>query len=149
MADKINYGDNWKVAREKINGIIELAESSIPSIWENGNWYLWDTDTWTPATWPKWDKWNKWDKGDKWDKWDKGNTWVTGNWIESITSSKSWKITTVVITETNWNSESFQVSDWEDGEASSGDVKWPNSSVNWNVVIFDWVTGKKIKYVRN
>lgn len=80
----------------------------------------------------------------KWDKWDTWNTWATGNWIASVTSSKSWKVTTVTITETDWDSTSFQVSDGADGEWS-WDVVWPNSSTDWNVVLFDWATGKLIK----
>ena len=77
-------------------------------------------------------------KGDKWD------TWATGNWIASVTSSKSWKVTTVTITETNGDDYSFTVSDGEDGEGA-GDVLWPSSSTDWHVVLFDWSTGKLIK----
>ena len=80
-------------------------------------------------------------KGDKWDTW---NTWATGNGIASVTSSKSWKITTVTITETDGDVSSFTVSDWEDGEWA-GDVLWPSSSTDWNVVLFDWATWKLIK----
>ena len=83
----------------------------------------------------------KWDKGDTWATWA---TWATGNWIASVTSSKSWKVTTVTITETDWDSTSFQVSDWEDGEWA-WDVLWPSSSVNGNVVLFDGTSWKLIK----
>ena len=123
-------------------------------------------DTWTAATITVWSTttggaWtsasvtNSWStsaavldftipKGDKWDKWDTGNTGATWNWIASITSSKSWKITTVTITETGGTVDSFQISDWEDWEWA-GDVLWPSSSTDWNVVLFDWVTWKLIK----
>ena len=74
-------------------------------------------------------------------QWATGATW---NWIASITSSKSWKITTVTITETNSTVDTFQISDWADG-TGSGDVNWPASSVNWDVVVFDWTTWKLIK----
>ena len=74
-------------------------------------------------------------------QWATGATW---NWISSITSSKSWKITTVTITETNSTVDTFQISDWADG-TGSGDVNWPASSVNWDVVVFDWTTWKLIK----
>lgn len=74
-------------------------------------------------------------------QWATGATW---NWIASITSSKSWKITTVTITETNSTVDTFQISDWADG-TGSGDVSWPASSVDWDVAIFDWATWKLIK----
>lgn len=50
-APYIEYWDNWKVAREKINGIIDEVLASIPSIWENDNWYIGWVDTWIPARW--------------------------------------------------------------------------------------------------
>lgn len=50
-AIKIEFWDNWKVAREKINAIIDEVNASIPSIWENGNWYIWGVDTWIRAVW--------------------------------------------------------------------------------------------------
>lgn len=68
--------------------------------------------------WVKWDTWAKWDKGDKWDQWIQGIQWETGNWISSITSSKSWKNTTVTITETNGTTDSFVIQDWADWEWS-------------------------------
>lgn len=49
MVEYIQYGDTWKVAREKINTIIDEVEASIPSIWENGHWYIWGVDTWITA----------------------------------------------------------------------------------------------------
>ena len=85
---QVDYWDSWAIAREKINQILDIAENSIPSIWENWHWYLWWNDTWINATWPqweqgiqgeqweKWNKWDKWDKGDKWDKWDKWDQWI-------------------------------------------------------------------------
>ena len=45
VATKIEYGDSGKVAREKINGIIDEVNASIPSIWDNGNWYIGGVDT--------------------------------------------------------------------------------------------------------
>ena len=35
---QINYWDSWKQAREKINDILDIAENSIQSIWENWHW---------------------------------------------------------------------------------------------------------------
>lgn len=49
-APKIEYWDSWKVAREKINWIIDVVNASIPSIWENGHWYIWWVDTGISAT---------------------------------------------------------------------------------------------------
>jgi len=74
-------------------------------------------------------------------KWD---TWATWNWIASVTSSKSWKVTTVTITETDWDSSSFTVTDWADWEWS-GDVLWPSSAVSGHLAVFDWTTWKLIK----
>lgn len=51
MVEKIEFWDNWRVAREKINAIIDEVMASIPSIWENGNWYIWGVDTWITARW--------------------------------------------------------------------------------------------------
>lgn len=45
MAVRIEFGDNGKVARDKINSIIDEVNASIPSIGENGNWYIWGVDT--------------------------------------------------------------------------------------------------------
>ena len=95
-------------------------------------------------------KGDKWDTGAAWKDWKDGADGKDGtdgedwNGIASITSSKSWKITTVTITETNGDSESFTVSDWADGQWS-GDVIWPNSSTDWHLAVFDGVTGKLIK----
>lgn len=57
-APKIEYWDSWKVAREKINSIIDEVNASIPSIWENGHWYIWWVDTWISAAWLKLRVWN-------------------------------------------------------------------------------------------
>lgn len=48
-AIRIEYWDNGKVAREKINSIIDEVNASIPSIWENGNWFIGWVDTWITA----------------------------------------------------------------------------------------------------
>ena len=72
--------------------------------------------------------------------------WPTGNWISSVTSSKSWKTTTVTMdfTDPNMADFSFQVQDWLDWEGS-WDVLWPNSATDWHLAVFDWATGKLIK----
>ena len=133
--------------------VVTLTDAKIDLKWDK-----WDAATvsvWTTTTLPAWSSaavTNSWTssaavfnfwipKGDKWDTW---NTWATWNWIASITSSKNWKITTVTITETNSTVDTFQISDWEDWQWS-GDVNWPASSTDWDVVVFDWTTWKAIK----
>lgn len=86
----------------------------------------------TTLQWPQWEEWPEWEE------------WPAWNWIASITSSKSWKITTVTITETNWDVDTFQISDWADWQGS-WDVVWPNSSTDWHLAVFDWTTWKLIK----
>lgn len=158
----INYGDTWKVARDKINESFEALESTVagyrPHI-ESWIRWIWDTNTWVKAEWDsivmKAEDGYIWYKSESnsWTqiiaiadlKWEQWNPWADGNWIASITTTKIWKTTTVVITETDWNVDTFEVQDWEDGSASSGDVKWPASSSNWHIAVFDWTTGKKIK----
>ena len=71
-------------------------------------------------------------------------TGATGNGIASVTSSKSGKVTTVTITETDWDSSSFTVTDWADWEWA-WDVIWPASSTDWDITLFDGATGKLIK----
>ena len=120
----------------------DTGAAATITVWSTTTWDAWTSATVTNSgtssaavldfTIPKWDKWDTW------------NTWATGNGIASITSEKSWKVTTVTITETNWDDYSFHVLDWADGEWS-WDVIWPNSSTDWNVVLFDWATGKLIK----
>lgn len=45
VASHIENGDTGKVAREKINSIIDEVNASIPSIGENGHWYIGGVDT--------------------------------------------------------------------------------------------------------
>jgi len=105
---------------------------------------VWTTTTWSP--WTNASVTNKWTSSAAvFDftipQWAPGATW---NWVASITSSKSWKITTVTITETNWDVETFTVSDWADWQWS-WDVVWPNSATDGHLAVFDWVTWKLIK----
>ena len=74
-----------------------------------------------------------------------GTDWTDGRWIASITSEKQWKVTTVTIEyDDGTEADEFTVSDWEDWQGS-WDVLWPNSSTNWNVVLFDGTSWKYIK----
>lgn len=86
----------------------------------------------TTLQWPEWEEWPEWPE------------WPAWNWIESVTTTKAWKVTTVTITETDWTTTQFQVSDWQDWQGS-WDVIWPNSSTNEDIVLFDWTDGKHIK----
>ena len=153
-------GDAWTNASVTNSGTSSAAifDFTIPK-WDKG-----DTGaTWSAATISVWSTTtggagtsasvvNSWTSSaavldftiPKWDKWDTWNTGATGNGIASITSSKVWKTTTVTITETNGNSDSFTVSDGADGQWS-GDVIWPASSTDGNVVLFDGATWKLIK----
>ena len=45
MVTKIEVWDTGKVAREKINSIMDEVINHIPSIWENGHRYIGDVDT--------------------------------------------------------------------------------------------------------
>lgn len=62
-----------------------------------------------------------WATGMKWDTGEQGIQWPTGNWISSVTTSKSWKTTTVTMNYTSWEPTVFQVQDWADWQGS-GDM---------------------------
>ena len=88
----IEYGDNGKVAREKINAMLQEVEEHIPSIWENNHWYLWETDTGVNATWPKGDDWEPWKDGEPWpqgEPWKDWEPWKDGKtpvkWVDYFT----------------------------------------------------------------
>ena len=101
----------------------------------------------TTLTWPQWpqgEQGETWATGATGATWPQWPTWATGNWISTITETTSGKIHTVEITETNWNTTTFTVSDGADGEGA-WDVIWPNSAVDGNVALFDGNTGKIIK----
>ena len=70
--------------------------------------------------------------------------WNTWNWIASIVSNKAWKTTTVTITETDGDVDSFQIQDWADGQWA-WDVVWPESATDGHLAVFDGNTGKIIK----
>ena len=126
--------------------------------YSNLKWEKWDTWPQWPQgiqgiQWPQWEQgiqwpqgeqgiqWETWPQGEEWPEWP---TWPTGNWIASITSSKVGKTTTVTITETNGDVDSFQIQDWADGQWA-WDVTWPESAVDGHLAVFDGSTGKIIK----
>ena len=118
------------------------------TVWSTTTWQAWTSASVTNSgttsaavldfTIPKWDKWDQWVQGEQ------GEQWPEWNGIASITSSKSGKITTVTITDDDWNVDSFQISDGADWEGS-WDVLWPSSATDWHLAVFDWVTWKLIK----
>lgn len=163
MADlPINYGDTWKVARDKINDSFNELSATVqayrPHIEDWIRW-IWTTNTGVKAEWDsivmKVEDWYIWYKSESnsWTKiiavadlkWPQWNPWVDGNWIASITTTKIWKTTTVTITETDWNVDTFEIQDWEDWTWWGWDVKWPLGATSGNIAVFDWSTGKIIK----
>ena len=71
MATKDDVGTavNEALAQAKASGEFDGADGLTPTIGENGNWYLGDTDTGKPS---------RGEKGDKGDKGDTGETGATG-----------------------------------------------------------------------
>ena len=116
----------------------------------------------TTLTWPQWQAatitawttttWEPWTSATVTNSWTSAAAvfnftipaWETWNGIASITSSKVWKTTTVTITETNGDVDSFQIQDGADGQWS-GDVVWPASSTDGHLAVFDGATWKLIK----
>lgn len=163
--DKWDTGETWAT-------IVGATFSWNDLIFAKDNWdYVTLSNAKTTLTWPKWDTGNSstitvWttSTGLPWSNASvtnagtssaavlnftipQGQVWATGNWIESITHSKSWKVTTVVITETNWDTSSFEILDGKDWNswAWSGDVVWPEGATDWHLAVYDWVTWKLIK----
>ena len=76
---------------------------------------------------------------------NQGEQWETGNWIQSVVATKSWKTTTVTINYTDGSTPySFQIQDWQDWEWA-WDVLWPSSATDSHFALFDGNTGKLIK----
>lgn len=163
MADlPINYGDSWKVARDKINDSFNELAATVewykPQI-INWVWWIWTTNTGVKAEWDsivmKVEDWYIWYKSESnsWTKiiavadlkWSQGNPWADWNWIASVTSTKVWKTTTVTMNFDEWEPFSFEVQDWADWVWWDWDVKWPDSSTNWHIAVFDWATWKVIR----
>lgn len=86
----IEYGDNGRVAREKINAMLQEVEEHIPSIWENNHWYLWETDTGVNATWPKGEDWATWPQWETWPQWPQGEKWEQGVQWEQGPQGETW-----------------------------------------------------------
>ena len=163
--DKWDTGETWAT-------IVGATFSWNDIVFGKDDWsYITLTDAKTTLKWPKWDTWNSstisvgttstgnpWTDASVTNSWTssaavlnftipQGQVWATGNWIESITHSKSWKVTTVVITETNWDTSSFEILDGKDWNswAWSGDVVWPEGATDWHLAVYDWNSWKLIK----
>ena len=169
----IEYWDSWLVAKNKINNswtkLLEDVEAFRPSIWENWNWYIWTTDTWIHAEWYttsfRVDSWYIQYKEENSNVWNNliavaDLKWDTGNWIESVTATKVWKITTVTLTFTEEETPyTFQISDgadWQDGRdwtdwqdwqdwADGVGIAWISTSKAWKITTVtvsytDWST---------
>ena len=115
--------DAWTTASVTNSGTTSAAvlDFTIPKWADGQDWAAATISVWTTTTLSAWSSAtvsNSWSSSaavldfgiPKWD------TWATWNWIASITSSKVWKTTTVTITETNSNVDTFQIQDWADGE---------------------------------
>ena len=140
IVQPIEYGDNGKVAREKINAMLQEVEEHIPSI-RDGKWYLWETDTGIDATWPQWPKGDDGEqgvdgeKGDKWDpfryedftpeqlEWLKWPQWEQGEQWEQWEKGDAFKYEDFTPEQLEWLKwpQGEKGDDWEKGD--KGD-KW-------------------------
>lgn len=138
-------GDPWTPWQDWEDG----AAATI-TVWSTTTGTPWSsasvTNSWTSSaavldfTIPQWAKWEPWQDGEDWQDWAAATitVWTT-------TTLPAWSSATV----TNvWTSQdailNFWIPKW-DSWSWSWDVNWPASSVDWDVVVFDWTTGKAIK----
>ena len=127
--------------------------SATITVWTTTTWDAWTsasvTNTWTSSaavlnfTIPKGAK------GDPWQDWADGTNWQ--DWaaatitVWTTTTLPAWSSATVT---NSWTSSAAVLNfgiPKGDQWAWSWDVLWPASSTDWDVVIFDWATGKAIK----
>jgi len=127
---------DWAAATITVGSTTTWAAGSSASV----------TNSWTSSaavldfTIPQWAKWEPWDDGQDWA--DGAAATIT---VWTTTTLPAWSSATV----TNvWTSQdailNFWIPKW-DSWSGSWDVIWPASSTDWDVVIFDWATGKLIK----
>lgn len=134
--EKIQYWDNGQVAREKINNMLQYLADNIPSIWENGHWYLGETDTWISATWPEWPQWPQ---GEEWPQWPQGEEWPQGEiwpagpewpqWPQGVGVPTGWSNGQVLTQSDNWpvraDAPSWLPSWWTTGQILMMTANWP------------------------
>ena len=135
-------GEQWDPGTPWADG--SAATIAVGSV---STWAAWSSATvvnsWTSSaavldfTIPQWVAWTPWAD---WNDWAAATitVWTT-------TTLPAWSSATV---ENVWTSQdailNFGIPKW-DSWTWSWDVSWPASSVNWDVVVFDWATWKLIK----
>ena len=138
-------GDPWTPWQDWEDG----AAATI-TVWSTTTGTPWSsasvTNSWTSSaavldfTIPQWAKWEPWVDGQDWA--DGAAATIT---VWTTTTLPAWSSATV----TNvWTSQDAILNFWipkGDSWSWSWDVNWPASSVDWDVAIFDWSTGKLIK----
>ena len=139
---KWEKGDPWTPWQDWEDG----AAATI-TVWSTTTGTPWSSasvvNSWTSSaaildfTIPQWAKWEPWEDGDDW-----AAATIT---VWTTTTLPAWSSATV----TNvWTSQdailNFGIPKG-DSWTWSWDVNWPASSTDWDVVIFDWSTGKLIK----
>ena len=128
--------EDWAAATITVGSTTTWAAGSSASV----------TNSWTSSaavldfTIPQWAKWEPWEDGQDWA--DGAAATIT---VWTTTTLPAWSSATV----TNvWTSQDAILNFWipkGDAWTWSWDVSWPASSVNWDVVVFDWTTWKLIK----
>ena len=134
--------------------VVILNPDGTPIRWKQGiPWEAATIAVWTTATWQPWTSasvTNSWTSSAAVFNFtipegEQGEKGETGNGIASVTSSKSWKTTTITITFTDGSTPySFQLLDWADWQWS-WDVIWPSSSTQGHLATFADGTGKVIQ----
>ena len=134
--------------------VVILNPDGTPIRWKQGiPWEAATIAVWTTTTWQPWTSasvTNSWTSSAAVFNFtipegEQGEQGEPGNGIASVTSSKSWKTTTITINFTNGSTPySFQILDWADWQWS-WDVLWPSSSVQGHLATFADGTGKVIQ----
>lgn len=136
---KWEQGDPWTPGADGAAATITVWSTTTGTPWSSAS----VTNSWTSSaavldfTIPQWAKWEPWEDGDDW-----AAATIT---VWTTTTLPAWSSATV----TNvWTSQdailNFGIPKG-DSWSWSWDVSWPASSTDWDVVIFDWSTGKLIK----
>lgn len=156
----IEYWDSGEVSRNKINNswskLLADVEAFRPSIWENWNWYIWETDTGIQAEWYKTEfRVNGWyiqyktsDDNDwtnliatselKWDTWASIVSWEF-SWNDLVFNKDD--TTTVTIEDAKTTLKWEQWAPWEDWEDWASIVSWEFS---WSDLVFNKDDGNTV-----
>ena len=136
---KWEQGDPWTPWADGSAATITVGSVSTWAAWSSAT----VVNSWTSSaavldfTIPQWVAWTPWAD---WNDWAAatitvGTTTTLSPW-SSATVTNVWTSSAAVL--------NFGIPKWDSG-TWSGDVLWPASSVNWDVVVFDWTTWKLIK----